>query len=143
MNRFFQRRPEGQFLPSPPGPPLHALRRSTWSPVFQLKALITVFTAFLFGRKELLLPRSVAPASRRACGFTAATSYFIVLFNCLASLPRIDPASCFALFALYSLREDSSRQFLSASTTLKVLPQQPSIHALRMKNIIYQILFKQ
>lgn len=28
---------------------------------------------------------SLRPASRRACGFTAATSYFIVLFNCLAS----------------------------------------------------------
>jgi len=99
MNRFFQRRPEGTAAPASP---TRIAEKEHVELVFQLKALIAVFATLLFGRKELLLLRSVAPASRRACGFIAATSYFIVLFNCLASLPRIDPASRSALFSLDS-----------------------------------------
>lgn len=105
MNRFFQRRPEG----TAPASPTRIAEKEHVELVFQLKALIAVFAALLFGRKELLLLRSVAPASRRACGFTAATSYFIVLFNCLTSLLRRDPVSHFALFSL-----DSSWRFFAA-----------------------------
>lgn len=38
-------------------------------PVFQLKALIAVFTAFSFWKKGITAPAPLRPASRRACGF--------------------------------------------------------------------------
>jgi len=62
MNRFFQRRPEGHSLPilRPFFPstlsPTRIVARKHVETISQLKALIAVFTVFLFERKELLLP---------------------------------------------------------------------------------------